>query len=137
MANKSDSISNANQSIELAQHGFVERRHIRHETPGNVAFDELGNAKYQWKDDRMLEDGQEGDTRRQRALSVAALGLVDDAPPPDIKTATANKVGLRLGYNPYDSGRLEKQQYKKTRDLRALSKWIESQRKRPEFDSEE
>jgi hypothetical protein len=137
LAKDSDSGSNANQSIDLAQHAFAERRHSRRETPGRVAFDELGNAKYQWKDDALLADGAEGDTRRQRALSVSALGLVDDEPPPDVKTVTANKVGLRLGYNPYDSGRLEKQQYKKSRDLRALSKWIESQRKRPEFDSEE
>ena len=77
----------------------------------------------------MLEDGTDADTRRQRALSVANLVLVDDEPPPDLKTIATNKKGLRLGYNPYDSGRLAKDKYKKPRDLRALSQWIEAQKK--------
>lgn len=77
----------------------------------------------------MLEDGVDADTRRQRALSIANLVLVDDEPPPDLKTITTNKRGLTLGYNPYDSGRLAKEKYKKPRDLRALSQWIEAQKK--------
>jgi hypothetical protein len=124
--------------LEVGQFGFVERRARRREKPGTVAFDDLGNAQYQWCDDRLLEDGTEGDTRRQRALSVANLVLVDDEPPPDQKSIAPNRKGLRVGYNPYDSGRLEKQQWKKPRDLRALSKWIESQRARAkDSDSED
>jgi len=125
-------------STAVGAHGFVERRRPgKRSKPGEVAFDELGNALYQWKDESLLADGNEGDTRRQRALSVANLVLVDDEPPPDLKVISANKRGLRLGYNPYDSGRLDKQQWKKPRDLRALSKWIEAQRKGPPQDSDE
>jgi hypothetical protein len=42
---------------------------------------------------------------------------------------------LRVGYNPYDGGRLNKELWKKPRDLRALSKWIEAQ-KRPSGEQE-
>lgn len=97
--------------------------------PGDVGFDDLGNALYQWKDQRMLEEGEQADTRRQHALSVANLVLVDDEPPPDLKIISTNKKGLRIGYNPYDSGRLSKEQWKKPRDLRALSQWIEAQKR--------
>ena len=109
--------------------GFRERRReSRRGRPGEIGFDDLGNAQYQWRDDRMLEEGNEGEARRHRALSIANLVLVDDEPPPDLKTIAVNKKGARVGYNPYDSGRLQKGERKKPRDLRALSKWIEAQR---------
>ena len=116
---------------------FTERRiKPRGDKPGAVKFDDLGNAQYQWKDRSMLEDGEEADTRRLRALSLANLVVVDDDPPPDQKMAPTNKHGVRLGYNPYESGRLERTQRRKPRDLRALSKWIETKKKlsRPESD---
>jgi hypothetical protein len=133
--------ANSNGKVDLAQLGFAERRTTpARGKPGDVGFDALGNALYQWKDDRMLEEGEEASSRRQRALSIANLVLVDDEPPPDIKTITANKKGLRVGYNPYDSGRLKKEAWKKPRDLRALSQWIEAQKragaKEPESDDE-
>ena len=122
--------ANSKGKIELADLGFAERRTSpARGKPGDVGFDDLGNALYQWKDERMLEDGDDADTRRQRALSIANLVLVDDEPPPDLKTIATNNKGLRLGYNPYDSGRLAKDKYKKPRDLRALSQWIEAQKK--------
>ncbi len=131
MIEKSDpkTRSHTNGKVDLAELGFSERRTSpQRGKPGDVGFDDQGNALYQWKDDRMLEEGNDADSRRQRALSVANLVLVDDEPPPDLKTITTNKRGLRVGYNPYDSGRLNKEKWKKPRDLRALSKWIESQR---------
>jgi len=121
--------SNSNGKIDLAELGFSERRtRPQRGKPGDVGFDDLGNALYQWKDDRMLEEGVDADTRRQRALSVPNLVLMDDEPPPDLKTITTNTKGLRVGYNPYDSGRLNKEKWKKPRDLRALSQWIEAQK---------
>jgi hypothetical protein len=124
----SASASAANAS-ELAKLGYAERRtHPRRDKPGTVGFDDLGNAQFQW-DQTLLGEGAEHDTRRERALTIANLVLVDDEPPPEARSIGVNKKGLRLGYNPYDSGRLEKQQWKKPRDLRALSKWIESQKK--------
>jgi hypothetical protein len=116
--------------MTLAELGYSQRRIPNGtERPGQVKFDDLGNAQYQWKDDRMLEDSDDAETRRQKALSIANLVLVDDEPPPDIKTITTNKTGLRVGYNPYDSGRLNKDSRKKPKDLRALSQWIEAQKR--------
>ena len=40
-----------------------------------------------------------------------------------------NPVGLKKGYDPYDSGMLVKKQWKKKKDLRALSDWIEKKKK--------
>jgi hypothetical protein len=120
----------AKPKINPADFGFTERRRTpRREQPGKVAFDDLGNAQYSWRDERMLEEGVEADTRRLRALSVANLVLVDDEPSAEDKKISLNKKGVRQGYNPYDSGMLKKDAYKKPRDLRALSKWIEMQNK--------
>jgi hypothetical protein len=110
--------------------GFAERRRsARREQPGKLAFDDRGNAQYEWRDDRMMEEGEHADTRRLRALSVANLVLVDDEPPPAEKKVGLNKRGVKQGYNPYDSGMLKKDLYKKPKDLRALSKWIAMQNK--------
>ena len=110
--------------------GFAERRSSpKREQPGKLAFDDRGNAQYAWQDDRMLEDGEDAESRRLRALAIANLVLVDDEPPPDRKVVELNKKGVRQGYNPYESGMLKKDSYKKPKDLRALSKWIEMQNK--------
>jgi hypothetical protein len=114
---------------------YAERRQSpKRDKPGEVQFDDRGNALYQWKDERMLDESEAGDTRRQRALSFANLVLVDDDPPPDLKTAHINKSATRVGYNPYESGRIEKSGRGKPRDLRALSKWIETRKKLTQTD---
>ena len=116
--------------ISPTKFGFAERRSSpRRDRPGAVAFDDRGNAQYAWRDERMMEDGGDADTRRLRALSVANLVLVDDEPPPLGKKVALNKSGVRVGYNPYDSGLIKKDTRKKPRNLRALSKWIEMQNK--------
>ncbi len=116
--------------VNPSKFGFAERRvSPRREDPGKLAFDDRGNAQYAWVDERMLEEGEDADTRRLRALSVANLVLVDDEPPPDAKQVALNMLGVRQGYNPYDSGMLKKDAYKKPRNLRALSQWIEMQNK--------
>ena len=113
----------------IAELGYAERRvRPRGAKAGQVGFDDQGNAQFQW-DQTLLGEGAEHDSKRERALTIANLVLVDDEPPPDGRSIAVNKKGLRVGYNPYDSGRLEKQKWRKTRDLRALSKWIEAQRK--------
>jgi hypothetical protein len=118
--------------------GFTERRAKRRiEGPGNLAFDDRGNAQYAWRDERMLEDSEDGDTRRHRALSVANLVLVDDEPPPEGKKVAVNKSGKRIGYNPYDSGLIQRAGYKRTRNLRALSKWIAMQNKPASTDDDD
>ena len=116
--------------VNPAKFGFAERRvSPRREQPGKLAFDDRGNAQYAWQDDRMMEEGGDADMRRLRALSVANLVLVDDEPPPEGKKVSMNKRGVRQGYNPYDSGMLKKDKFKRPKDLRALSKWIEMQNK--------
>lgn len=117
--------------------GFAERRAApRRENPGKFSFDDRGNAQYAWRDERMLEDGEEAEARRQRALSVANLVLVDDDPPPEGKKIALNEKGVRQGYNPYDSGLLKKDSYRKPKNLRALSKWIEMQNRPVPSDDE-
>lgn len=82
----------------------------------------------------MMEEGEDADTRRLRALSIANLVLMDDEPAPSSKKVALNKAGKRIGYNPYDSGLIQRPGYKKTRDLRALSKWIAARNKPAEQD---
>jgi hypothetical protein len=132
-------VSKENRSkVEPEKFGFSERRNSpKREQPGKLAFDDRGNAQYAWQDDRMMEDGEDADTRRLRALAVANLVLVDDEPAPINKQAPLNKKGVRQGYNPYESGMLKKDAYKKPKDLRALSKWIEMQNKPAQSTDEE
>lgn len=116
--------------VNPAKFGFAERRTSpRRERPGALSFDDRGNAQYAWRDERMMEEGEHADSRRLRALSVPNLVLVEDEPPAEGRKVSLNKRGVKQGYNPYDSGMLKKDQHKKPRDLRALSKWIEMQNK--------
>jgi hypothetical protein len=96
--------------------------------PGEIAFDDRGNAVYAWSDDRLVEDGEDGERARERALAHPGLSLVDDEPPTNAPIRS-NPKGLRQGYNPYESGVLAKKQVNKKRDLRELSKWMEMKRK--------
>lgn len=96
--------------------------------PGHIAFDDRGNAVYEWDNDGLNEEGEDGERRRQRALHHPGLSLTEDEPPVNAPIRN-NTKGLRLGYNPYDSGLLPKKQRGRKRDLRELSKWIETRRK--------
>lgn len=96
--------------------------------PGKIAFDDRGNAVYAWNDDRYAVDGEDGERARRRALAHPGLALMDDEPRANAPISN-NAKGLRLGYNPYESGLLAKKEWKKKRDLRELSKWLEQKRK--------
>ena len=98
------------------------------EQPGQIAFDDRGNAVYSWKDDLMSEDSEAGERARRRALDHPGLSMVDDEPQADAPIRN-NAKGLRLGYNPYESGLLPKRPVAKRRDLRELSKWVEMKKK--------
>jgi hypothetical protein len=80
--------------------------------PGYVAFDDRGNAE----------------RARPRALGHPGLSLMEDEPAPNAPIRN-NPKGLRAGYNPYESGLLAKKEVRKKRDLRELSKWIETKKK--------
>lgn len=100
----------------------------RPHTAGQIAFDERGNAVYEWKDARLGEDSQAGETARRKALEHPGLSIVDDEAPASAPIRS-NPKGLRVGYNPYESGMLAKKEFKKKRDLHALSKWVQAKRK--------
>ena len=83
-----------------------------------VAFDDLGNAVWQWSPDDPLPARLDG----------SALSLADELPPPSA-SVTLRRVSPAQGYNPYESGLLDKTPGPaRKRDLRELSKWIEQQR---------
>lgn len=124
--------SSFNPKIQTLGQFAERRREPRTDKPGAIVFDDLGNAQYQWRDELVGVDC--GDTSRMRALSVDALGLMDDDPPPDQKAVQVNRKGLRVGYNPYESGSLEKKERRKSRDLRALSQWIQLKKNLPKED---
>lgn len=96
--------------------------------PGTVAFDARGNAVYEWNNASLAEDSEQGERARNQALQYHGLALVDDDPPKDAPIQQ-NPKGLRVGYNPYESGLLAKKERKKKTDLRELSKWVEMKRK--------
>ena len=99
----------------------------RPERPGQIAFDDRGNAIYAWKDDLLVQDSEDAEKARRRALEHPGLSMVDEDPLPNAPIRNNHK-GTRVGYNPYESGLLKKE-YKKKKDLRELSKWLELKRK--------
>ena len=105
--------------------------------PGRFERDDRGNLTWQWSDDEELQaDDALGTARRLRALVDPSLDLKedDDTSGP----AASGGKGLKTGYNPYNSGALGKQSWKKKKDLRKLSEWIELKKKiEPKTDSED
>jgi hypothetical protein len=78
---------------------------------GRVKFDDRGNAIWE--------------TQRGRHLEHPGLSIADEEPPPE-GMARPNGHGARVGYNPYQSGMLDKKDERpRKRDLKALSAWIQ------------
>jgi hypothetical protein len=96
--------------------------------PGHVAFDDRGNATYEWNDGTLAQDGDAGERAREKALEYHGLSLVEDEPAKDAPIQS-NPKGLRLGYNPYESGVLPQKAWKKKPNLHELSQWVEAKRK--------
>jgi hypothetical protein len=86
---------------------------------GRVGRDDRGNAVWQWADE--IADVAIGNT---------GLSVTDEPPPPG--SLKINKLAARVGYNPYESGLIERRPVGRKRDLRELSKWIELRRQRGE-----
>jgi hypothetical protein len=99
----------------------------RKEQPGKIKFDERGNAIYAWSAG-LAADDEDGEQARRHALDHPGLSMMEEEPVPTAPIRN-NPGGLRLGYNPYESGLLVKKEWKKKRDLRELSKWLEIKRK--------
>jgi len=110
------------------QHGKPRRRTTtpdpRAGEAGQLGKDDRGNVTWQWADDEeLLADDDVGNTARILALVDPTLQLKDEAPGPD-PAKHVNAKGLKSGYNPYNSGALVKDDWKKKKNLRELSKWI-------------
>lgn len=104
--------------------------------PGHIAFDDRGNAVYEWNNDRLVEDSEDAERARRKALEHPGLSMMEEEPAPNAPIRN-NAKGLRVGYNPYESGLLAKKEWKRKRDLRQLSKWVELKRKVNEEDPKE
>jgi len=105
--------------------------------PGRLGKDDRGNVTWEWANDQeLLADDILGATSRLRALVDPSLQIRDDEDDP-LNPAQSNPKGLKTGYNPYNSGALEKQNWKRTKNLRELSKWIELRRKTAEKKGDE
>lgn len=96
--------------------------------PGRIAFDVRGNAVYEWNDGRLSEDGEAGERARRKALDHPGLSFVEEEQPANTPIQN-NPKGMRMGYNPYESGLLKRKPTAPKRDLRELSKWIEMKKK--------
>ncbi|HET9693698.1 MAG TPA: hypothetical protein VFP48_04895 [Steroidobacteraceae bacterium] len=97
--------------------------------PGRLEMDDRGNVTWHWSDDENLQaDDTLGAAERIRALVRPDLD-VQEEPDNPLSPAQGNTKGLKTGYNPYNSGALGKQSWKKKKDLRQLSKWIELRKK--------
>lgn len=97
--------------------------------PGRLEIDDRGNVTWHWSDDQNLQaDDTLGAAERIRALVSPELD-VQEEPEDPLSPVQNNTKGLKTGYNPYNSGALGKQSWKKKKDLRQLSKWIELRKK--------
>ena len=90
---------------------------------GRVEFDELGNAVW------VPYGGPSTEETMRRLLNDETLAISPDDAKGTVRRIQPNPGGLKKGYDPYDSGMLVKKQWKKKKDLRALSKWIEQKNK--------
>ena len=86
---------------------------------GRVDHDERGNAVWKWSQDLEVLPFQ---------FEAPALSVAEDAPSPT-GNATINKGAVKSGYNPYESGLIVRKSRGKRRDLKELSRWIETKKR--------
>jgi hypothetical protein len=98
--------------------------------PGRLGMDDRGNVTWEWNEEEpdLVADDTLGAAERVRALVDPRLQVKDDDDDP-LSPIQSNPKGLKTGYNPYNSGALGKQSWKKKRSLKDLSKWIELRKK--------
>jgi hypothetical protein len=105
--------------------------------PGHLGVDDRGNVTWDWNGDGdLLADDTLGAAERVQALVDPALVVTEEEEDPD-NPLNRNPKGLKSGYNPYNSGALGKQSWKKKKNLKELSQWIELRKKIAEKKDEE
>ena len=95
---------------------------VEDKTTGRVKFDERGNAVWEWALATGMF-GREVSTERLQKLEVPGLSIAEDAPTP-FDTVRPNPLGMKKGYDPYDSGKLGKRPAPAKKDLRRLSEFF-------------
>jgi len=117
--------------------GKLPERPAAQPEPGHLGVDDRGNVNWEWTDDHdLLADDSLGAAERMRVLVDPKLEVKDDEIDP-MSPAQSNPKGLKAGYNPDNSGALGKQRWKKKRNLRELSKWIELRKRMAEKKDDE
>ena len=90
---------------------------------GRVQFDDRGNAIWEWSV-ATGSFGRDVSTSRLKKLDHPGLSIAEDSPTP-VETARRNPLGAVRGYDPYDSGQLDKKKAPpRKKDLRRLGEWI-------------
>lgn len=126
MADKENGVND-----DLKKMGYRLRpRVVEPNQPGRIAFDDRGNAVYEWNEDHLSEDSEAAERARRKALDHPGLSMVEEEQRNNVPIQN-NAKGLRLGYNPYESGLLPRKPVAKKRDLRELSKWLEMKKRAP------
>lgn len=117
-----DRLRKIGDSVKEMAHFAEEQRLGR----GRIEFDELGNAVW------VPAGGDASGEVMRRLLDDPTLAFSEDYSVGTAKRIQQNQLGLKKGYDPYDSGQLVKKQWKKKKDLRKLSEWIKSKRPKDE-----
>ena len=99
------------------------KRAVVRNQSGRVKFDDRGNAVWEWSV-ATGSFGREVSTDRLKKLENPGLSLAEDAPTP-LDHVKPNPHGTVKGYNPYDSGRLGKNEPPRKKDLKRLSEWLQ------------
>jgi hypothetical protein len=102
---------------------YAEEQRLGH---GRIEFDELGNAIW------VPASASSSDEVMRRLLDDPTLAFSAEYQPGTQKRIQQNQVGMKKGYDPYDSGLLVKKEWKKKKDLRKLSEWIKQRKPREE-----
>jgi hypothetical protein len=97
------------------------------EQPGQIAFDDRGNAIYEWQDDSLTEDGAGGDRARRQGAGASGPGdrrgrRSGERADPLQSEGTAQRL------QPVRERRARAKGPAKKRDLRELSKWMEAKK---------
>jgi hypothetical protein len=121
MGNK-DKSQKIGDSLKEVSH-YAEEQRLGH---GRIEFDELGNAIW------VPASNKTGDEVMRRLLDDPTLAFSNDYSTSTHKRIQQNPLGIRKGYDPYDSGQLVKKEWKKKKDLRKLSEWLKSRKPKDE-----